>query len=254
MAMYSFNDLKDKIKNYFKFSKEETKALVISILVLTFIVGFNDRSSSFVLANWLRNFFIILIVIALSVLVHVSSQKIAGLYLGFNVEYQLWWIGIIIGLVFSIISKGRLWLLFPGGILIHHLAAHRLGYFRYGTNILSMSWISVFGPLSNILLGAFFKTLQLWFNLFPNSTLIDQIFKINLIYALCTLIPIPPLDGAKVFFHSRLIFAFAFGTLFGYLLLLAFHIYSFIGALVIGIIIWLVYYIKFETKFWGGFQ
>ena len=203
MAMYSFHDFKDKAKRYFKFSTNEIKAIIITILVLSIIVGLNDNSPYFIPSKWLLNFSLVLAIITASVLVHISAQKLTGLYLGFNVEYQIWWLGLTLGLIFSIITKGKIWLLIPGGILIHHLAAHRLGYFRYGTNILSMSWISVLGPLANILFGAFFKTLHLWFNLFPNSYVIDKLFSINLVYAFCTMLPLPPLDGSKVFFHSR---------------------------------------------------
>ena len=37
--MYTFNDLKEKVKKYFKFSKEEIKALIITILAYAFIIS-----------------------------------------------------------------------------------------------------------------------------------------------------------------------------------------------------------------------
>jgi len=254
MAMYGFNDLKDKIKRYFRFTQDEIKALIITIIVLSFIVGFNDKSEAFNFSHWSTNLFLVFVIIVIAVMVHISAQKIIGLSLGYNIEYNIWWAGLIVGLVLSIVTsalfKGNfsLWLLIPGGIVIHHLASHRLGYFRYGINTVSMSIISIAGPLANIIIATLLWTLQLWFHLFPESYALQQFILINWIFAVCTLLPIPPLNGSKVFFQSRLVFVFAFAFILGYMFLLIFKIHSFIGAFLIALILWLIYWVKFEQN------
>ena len=253
MGMYTLHDLRYKIRAYFKPSKEEIKALAITIVALSFIVGFNDRRAEFVGSFWIMNFLIVLGMVAVTVLLHNFVQRVVALQSGLRIEYNLWWIGIVIGLILSVISKGRIWwVLIPGGIVLHHLAAHRLGYFRYGTNIMTMSWITFSGTFANILFATFLKTLDVWFKVPFQGTILERLFVLNWVFAVCNMIPIPPLDGSKMLFHSRPIFAFVFGCIFGYFVLFLFGIYSYVGALIIGIVIWLVYYASFEQRYWKG--
>jgi len=255
MAMYGYRDLKDKIKEHFKFSKEEIKATAISILIFAFIISFNEwgYGEKFDFFIGLRNLFSAILIMTLTILLHLSAQKIAGLHVGFKVEYKLWWYGLLISLVLCILSKGKIWWLFiPGGIFLHHLSGHRLGFFRYGVNTLAMGVIALIGPVANIILATILKNIQIYLPFIPvNLVLLQKVFAVNWAFAVCTLLPIPPLDGSRVFFQSRLIYMFVFGSILGYAILVnVFHIYSFIWALVIGFIIYLLYYILFERKVW----
>jgi len=251
--MYGPFDLVDKVKRYFWFSQEEWKSILITILALTFIIGFNDgRKTGAIDSFWFYNLFICLIVVVIVVLVHLAGQRIVGLDAGFRVEYKVWWYGIIIGLVMALVTRGNIWVILPGGILIHHLSIHRLGYFRYGTNTLAMAMTALAGPLANILLATFLKTLEIWFNVPVSSVLLlDKLIVFSWVYAIWSLVPIPPLNGALILFKSRLMYAFIFGTIGGYAVLVMFGIYSFIFAFIIGAIFWLLFYILFERGAWS---
>ncbi len=84
-----------------------------------------------------------------------------------------------------------------------------------------------------------------------DNVFFNKLFLINWAIAAYSLIPIPPLDGSRVFFASRLTLMFLFGCIGGYvLLILLFGIYSYIWALVIGISVWFIYYSTFERKAW----
>ena len=63
------------------------------------------------------------------------GYRVAALHSGFRAEYQLWWYGIAVGLIITVLSKGKVWVFVPGAVMIHHLVIHRLGYFRYGSNV-----------------------------------------------------------------------------------------------------------------------
>jgi Zn-dependent protease len=253
MGPYPLSDLKDKIKRYYKFSDEELKALIITIAVIAFIVSFRNwgPGHEFQFFTGLKNLFISLILVAIVVLVHDAGQRIAALDAGFLLEYKLWWYGILIGIILIIISNGKLWFLAPGGVFIHHMATHRMGFFRYGTTKKAIGMIALAGPIANILFGSFFKTIALWTPFVSvDNVFIDKIFIYSWAFAAFNLLPIPPLDGSRVFNYSRMVYAFIFGSIAGYAILIAIlGIYSFIWALIIGIIIWLLYYILFERKF-----
>jgi hypothetical protein len=56
--MYSFYDLQEKIKNYFRFSGEEAKGVLITVLAVAFILSFQMWGSgkTFELYTGLKNF------------------------------------------------------------------------------------------------------------------------------------------------------------------------------------------------------
>ncbi|MDP7115781.1 MAG: hypothetical protein QF915_01870 [Candidatus Woesearchaeota archaeon] len=242
----------DKIKRYYPFNKEEKKALIITILALTFMVGFNDGNKQFIFSRWLINFSFLLIGVGISVLFHETGHRLAAFPAGFRVEYQLWWYGLLIGIIFTIFSKGNVWVLVPGGIWAHHMLIHRLGFFRYGPNTLAVGIIGLAGPIASIIFATWIKTID-WLFFASTNLFLQKLFIFNLAFALWSLVPIPPLDGSRVFFHSRLTFSFIFGCILGYTILAALGIYSWILALIIGGVIWLVYYVYFEMGAWVNY-
>ena len=88
-----------------------------------------------------------------------------------------------------------------------------------------------------------------------NSPLINKLIVLNISLAIWTMLPIPPLDGSRVFYGSRMLFAFSFISIISAAALLYFieNVWLAIaGALLIGIIGWLLYYIFLESKLWQG--
>ena len=83
-------NLIDKIQRYFTFNKEELLALVACSLVIGFMLAFRDFT--------VLNFIVAMGIIFVSILIHVSVQKIAGLHDGLGVEFKIWWMGLLIGL------------------------------------------------------------------------------------------------------------------------------------------------------------
>jgi hypothetical protein len=242
-------NLIDKIKRYFTFNKEEMIALIGSSLVIGFMFAFRD----FTLFNLATAIGIVFV----SILFHISVQKIAALHDGFSVEFKIWWLGLLIGLVTvfmsAAISNNKIiiwWLALPGGIVFSMLAKHRLGKFRYGMNYWPMGIIAFSGPIASIVFGTIFKNINLYI-LGSGFPLFDKIFIFNLVLAATQMLPIPPLDGHYMFFASRSAYAFLLGTIITYVVLvLGLQIFSWVWAIIIGAIIWLVYYIKFERVAW----
>ena len=245
------SDLIDKAKRYFTFNAEEIKGILGSTLIIAFIISFKlwGPGEEFNFAYGLKNFFNAILITLLAILIHISAQKIYGLHLGFKVEFRTFWPGLLIALVLCFVSRGAIWFLVPGGIVLYHMAKHRLGFFRYGLNYWSLGMISAIGPLSNVVLAALFAMIAYGGVIIPpmtpiaTTTLIGRAISLNLWLAIFTMLPIPPLDGSNVFFASRLLYAFAFGCIVGYaLLVLVLGFYSLIFVILMGIIFWFITY------------
>jgi hypothetical protein len=235
----------DKLRRYFRFNMDEVKSIIISSVIIGFV---------FALRNWtdatIGDFIISVLIVLVSVIFHASLQKVLAIHIGFNAEFKLWWQGIFIGLIVSIASMGKVWwLILPGGVIFSFMARHRLGKFRYGLNYWPMGWIGFTGPVASIILGTIFKNIELYIA-GAGIPLFHSIFVFNLAFAVTSMLPIPPLDGHYMFFASRPWYAVLFGTVFAYAILVALDIYSWIWAIIIGIIIWLVYYLTFEKTAW----
>lgn len=246
-------DLIDKVKKYYKFTPTELRGFVISIFVFAFIISFREwgTGAEIDIGFGLINFLNALLVTSLTFIVYHSAHRITALAAGFKAEYKMWGYGLLAGLILVFISNGKVWLLLPGGILYHHLAGHRLGWFRYELNYFALGVLSLWGPIACLLLAIFFKII----GNFTFNALIDKAIILNLALAVYSMLPIPPLPGSKVFYGSRMLFAFSFCAIVAAAILLYLDIniwLAIIGAFLIGVICWLLYYILLEKGWWQG--
>jgi Zn-dependent protease len=237
---------KSKLKQHFKFSREERLSFIVTVIVLTLIYTWDKWGVDKFDANvGLQNFLFALIIMAITVFIHHSGQRMAALYLGFRAEQKLWWYGPLIGLMLVILSYGKLKFLAATGTMMYLLPAHRIGAFRYGPNMTTIAKIAAAGPFANIAFGVLVKIIE-WIGILP-ATISQPIFDLNILYAAWNLLPIPPLDGSKVIYYSRMTYAFMFGAVGSYMLLAhLLNFYSISVALLMGVLFWIVYYIKFE--------
>ena len=245
----SFRDFKDKVDRYFGFDREEVKGIIIAALIFAFIISYKEwgYGQVFEVGVGLKNFVNAAILSLLAILVHETGHKLSGVYTGFKVQTKIWWYGMGIALIVCFLSRGNIWFLALSGITLHHLAIQRLGKFRYGERPVELSMIAIAGPLANIILATLLKTTIIWFPSLPiNAALVHKAFIINWAMAISNLLPIPPLDGIHTFFQSRLFYISIFGFMAGYGALIYFGIYSWIWALVIAGIAWILFYVNFE--------
>lgn len=245
-------DLIDKVKRYYKFTRSEVKGLVISILITAFIFSFNEwgPGAEFNLLYGLVNFFNAILIVTISFLVHFSGQRVWSLATGYKHEFQMWSIGLGISLVLAFLTRGAVWwFIVPGGFIVHHLAGHRLGWFRYGINYWAIGLIAFAGPLANIIFAIIFKLISG----FVSSPFIDKVTIFNIIFAVISLLPIPPLDGSKIFFAARMLYVFTVSLTVAAAFLLISNIpiwIAVLGSFGIAVILWLLYYVFFESYLW----
>ncbi|MFC1753855.1 hypothetical protein ACFL96_10770 [Thermoproteota archaeon] len=208
--MHSWKNYKAKVKKYFKFSNKEIGSLVFTILVCAFILSFTEWGvTEFNARLGFLNFFNTALIVLVVLLVQESVHRLFALLVGYQVEYKHWTVGLVVCLVLVFFSNGSLKFLIPGGILISHLAVHRIGKFRYGPNYNTMGWIAMTGPLSNLFLAILFKVLS---GVAPNEAIFLKAMNIALLFAIFNMLPIPPLNGHQLFFGSRYIYLFVIGA------------------------------------------
>lgn len=207
----------DKWKRYGWFSYVERSQFMLGVLALALIYSWDNwGGTQFDLVFGLKNFARAFILVAITLYVHHASQRVMALRNGLKAEQQLWWYGIIIGLMLAIVSNGGIKLLAVSSTLAFILPVHRLGAFRYGPNMSVIAKICLAGPLGNVLLASVVALVDM----FAASPLLRELFVLNLVFAWWNMLPIPPLDGAKVLFWSRSVYVLLFAGLSAYLALL----------------------------------
>ena len=245
-------DLIDKLKKYYTFTKHEVRGYAIAILAVAFIISFREwGTNQFNLTAGLFNLFNSILIVALSILVHDAGQRIWGLAIGYKIEFKMWTFGVVLGLALAFVTNGKFWLIIPGTFMLHHLAGHRLGFFRYGINIIGQSMVALAGPLFTLMLIILLKIL---YAISPNP-LLQKAIMFNIIYNITNMLPIPVLDGGKIFFGSRMIYAFVMPAMIVATILMMIDIpvfFAVVLSLLVGVILWLWYYISFERKVWKG--
>ncbi len=245
-------DLIDKIKRYYRFTAYELRGMIISILVIGFIISFKEwGTATFDVYIGISNLIVAIFIVSVSFLVHDAGQRIWGLAIGYRVEFQMWGFGLLIAIIAAFLSNGSIWLIIPAGFMIHHLAGHRLGYFRYGLNYFGQAMVALAGPLFTLMLIILLKIL---YALSP-SDFLHKAIMFNVVYAITSMLPIPPMDGSKVYFGSRMLYAFVMPAIAVSTILMAIKAPVFLAlvlSLLVGVVLWMTYYITFERKVWTG--
>ncbi len=98
---------------------------------------------------------------------------------------------------------GRLPLILAGGITSSFMVRQRLGEFQYGYSYEENSQIALTGLTANLLLATVFALFKLFF---PETSFFSIGIKMNLIMALCFMLPFPQLEGLQIYFGSRFLY------------------------------------------------
>lgn len=164
------------------FSQTEIRDIIISVLVVSFIFWyvFIDR---YPLPFW--NFLIVVIV---SFLFHELAHKIVSQKFGCLAVYKMFPQGLLLGLLFALL---KFIILAPGAVVIYPYRFGRWGFRVARLTTTEMGLISIAGISVNL----FFAVI---FSLFSGGIFV-LLSVVNAWLAFFNLLPIPPLDGSKVF-------------------------------------------------------
>ncbi len=187
-----------------QFSRDEIRDIVIAIAALSFILIVEPLPSFGINADVIPGY---LIGILLGFILHELAHKAVANKLGAEAFFKLWPYGVVFGLMFALISSWKF--LAPGAVVVY---GHKFGRWKYRLDRVfttphgaalstgEMGLISVAGPIVNIILAFVFMS--------SSNIIFQQIAYINAFLAVFNLLPIPPLDGSKVFLWNAVIWLF----------------------------------------------
>ncbi len=189
----------------FSFSKNEIKQAIMSILIIAFIWSFNKwGTTTFNYVEGLKNFALGGTFAFAGIVFSQVGQRIVAVYYGYDPVYEYGMLGLMIGLVVTFASRGVLIFFLPGAINIRHLAASRLGEFRYYTNDWEWAKVGFMGPFMNILFAVILS-------FFRGNRILEQLILMNIFFAFYALVPLPGNTGLYLFYPHIYFWTFTVG-------------------------------------------
>lgn len=218
------------------FTKRESFALLVTILVVSLALGFDDGSETFQWSYWLGNLLIVFIMVAVSFVAQQLAHKIVARMNGFDTEYVPWGIqsfrftpmslmertrnkafpltisffgkeyfihsfplGLVLCLFVTFISNGQLFFLAVGQYNLLLKKSSRFGRKFLEVTNYEEAKIALAGPMANIFLMVLGK-------LFNVQGSFDSFILLNAMLALFHMILFSTLAGTKIYFGSRLLY------------------------------------------------
>ena len=207
--MVSFQELRVRIIDFFRITKNETKAFLIASAVAALVFSFcdwgpaNQCGGEFSLWLGLVHLLIVFSIVFVSLLFRISCQKIYALNQGYTAHFRPWWNGMALSLVIGVISMGKGAVLLPGRIHAEVLGKQRLGESSPSFSYLDNAQIALWGIISHFLLALFFAIGSFaW----PDTYFFVKGFALNMVIGFFSLLPLPQLEGLQLFFGSRPIY------------------------------------------------
>ncbi len=245
--MVSKQELWARIKEFLRFSRQETTGLIFAVILTGFIFSFRDwGTEKFDPAFGLQNLLIVTLVAAVSIFFRIACQKIYALSQGYNAEFKIWWPGLLIMLIVAFISLGRLPIILVGTVVSSLMVKQRLGEFRYGFSYKDNAIVAMWGLYGNLIAALLFA---IGLHSLPQSYFFGKGLVLNLVMAFFSLLPLPQLDGLQIYFGSRNMYYLGIAlVLLAGLLLLTKTTIGLITAVVIGSLIAIVYILISSEK------
>ena len=185
---------------------QEIKELVVSAVVLAFVFAYQGIGNLSVLPTM---FIVSLLSISIAFIFHELAHRTIARYYGCYARFQMWSFGLKVALLFAILTNGNFVFAAPGAVVIYpriDLWGSQQPITKKESAIISLG-----GPGMNVLLAVVsFALIHLVAVGGIIQTILTYSMKINLWLALFNMIPIPPLDGSKIFGWNRKIWAVVF--------------------------------------------
>jgi Zn-dependent protease len=234
------------IKQYFLLEKKEIKHLLITTVVLGFIFSFTEWGVGEInIQIGLFSMFNASLVVLLSLLVRLAVQKIFAIYRGYKVQYASWPVGLAIAVLIVVILNGEQpFFAVPGVLAFSLIEQLRVGKPRQWKMLSDEALISFAGPFTNLIMAFIFKAIAVS----TGNPLASKLVLVNVWFAIISILPIPKLDGFRIFYYSRTwsIFAIIFVIAASVLLQIRTFSYALFAGIAIAAAVTIIYFIRFE--------
>lgn len=179
------------------FGTEEIRDILVSTIALGIIFSIGRGLT-------LENVGIITAIVALSFIPHELAHKFVAVHYKCFARYEMWKNGLIFALLLAVATNGGFVFAAPGAVVIYTVYQNRYGLHNIVLSPRQNGLISIAGALTNISIALLFWIFA------PSFFLTGSIMYINIFLAAFNLLPIPPLDGSKVFYWNKLVWLAAF--------------------------------------------
>lgn len=179
------------------FSPDEVRDIFVAVFASTLILAFNyhdvNRSIEAIPAAF--------VIVVFSFLFHELAHKYVAHRFGVKAFFKLWPFGTVMGLILMFFPPLKF--LAPGSVQIYpqRFARWKRRFEKYSNftdiNIKQVGIIAVAGPLVNIFLAA--VSWGLHSTILPGNSFLAYFTMVNAWFAAVNMLPVKPLDGAKVF-------------------------------------------------------
>ena len=189
------------------FTSIEVKEIILSAIVLSiaFAIAYSNGVQHLDFVKLPTLILFAFIAVGIGFLAHeLIGHKIIAQRLGLHAEYKMWRFGLVIALLSSL--AGFVFAA-PGAVYVS--ARLDLWGRSAGVSRRKMGFVSLAGPLVNLGLAVVFFML----NLFHPSGLFSLAVFVNIWLGIFNMLPIPPLDGSKVFAWDKRIWIAVFAVL-----------------------------------------
>lgn len=179
----------------FEFDRDELLHIGVSMVVVAvaFSIGYLFQSK----AAFLVNFPIILVGVGTGFVLHELAHKFVAQRYGAYARYQIWESGLALSLLMAVFTGGRFVFAAPGAVYIY---SPRITKEQNGI-------ISIAGPLTNLVIGALFLASAPFAAIDYIQVMALSAAYINFFLGFFNMLPIPPLDGSKVFAWNFFVWA-----------------------------------------------
>ena len=209
------------------FAPGEVAQIITAWVVLSLALSITDVENLIIGAGSVDNIIAAFIAVGTGFVCHEMGHKFVAMRRGYVAHFRIWIWGIALALITAIISQGQFMFGAPGAVYIAPVAgALTYGYSRFGqrNEAADNEAISAAGPGTNLAFALFF--LLLVFVLPASgfwSTVATYGFVLNVGLGSFNMLPIPPMDGYKIFKGNvlvALLIALPLWAMFVYFLLL----------------------------------
>ena len=174
----------------------ELRDIIIAATVLAAVFAYSGLDAKAFEANLPAA----VIGVSLGFILHELSHRYFARKYKMHAEFKLWKFGLALAVLFALISNGGFVFAAPGAVMIYQGSdlwgnPLPLSKKRYGI-------ISIAGPVTNIVIALGFLSA----NAFYPLELFKFAAQVNIWLAIFNMLPIPPLDGSKVFAWDKRIF------------------------------------------------
>ncbi|VVB99862.1 Uncharacterised protein [uncultured archaeon] len=175
--------------------QREINDLLLSWVTLSFAFAWNFNSLSVGdLFAFMTNFTVMLLAVGAGFILHELAHKYVAIHYGCHAEFVAWQNGLLLALGLAIFTNGAFVFAAPGAVYI------------FGNKISTKEngIISLAGPATNIGVALMLLAASAFLGLPAILGMVAAgIISINLFLAVFNLIPVPPLDGSKVFMWNK---------------------------------------------------